>query len=94
MEKFELTIGTSRYGTPITDAWSKISSSFKDVSRILLAFGSPRQGLKEILSQEDRKPTDLFNFFVNTVPDQHVSTVRTEEAVVISLGLINALRFW
>jgi hypothetical protein len=58
----------------------------------LVAFGSPRLGLKEILVQEGKSPDDVFNFFVNTVPGQNVATVRTEEAVFISLGVLNAMR--
>ncbi len=92
-ERFDLIIGTSRYGTGILDDWSKISSSLKSVESVLVVFGSPRLGLREILAQEGKIPDDLFDFFVNTVPDQDVSTVRTEEAVLISLSLFNIMRF-
>ena len=34
-------------------------------------------------------PKDVFDFFVNTVPDQQTATVRTEEAILISLGILN-----
>lgn len=92
-ERFDLKIGTSRYGTTILDVWSKVSSSLKNVGSILVAFGSPRLGLKEILSQEGKTPDDVFDFFVNTVPNQNVSTVRTEEAILVSLALLNVMRF-
>lgn len=91
-ERFDLRIGTSRYGTKLPDVWSKISSSLKSVDSVLVAFGSPRLGLREILDQEGKKPHDVFDFFVNTVPDQNVSTVRTEEAVLISLAVLNVMR--
>ena len=91
-EKFDLRIGTSRYGTGLHDVWSKISNSLKNVGSVLIAFGSPRLGLREILGQESEQIDDVFDFFVNTVPDQNVSTVRTEEAVLISLGILNLMR--
>ena len=46
-------------------------------------------GLREILKHENLDPKDVFDFFVNTVPDQHTATVRTEEAILISLGILN-----
>ncbi len=92
-ERFDLKIGTSRYGTTILDVWSRVSSSLKNVGSVLVAFGSPRLGLKEILSQEGRTPDDVFEFFLNTVPDQNVLTVRTEEALLASLVLFNVMRF-
>ena len=93
-EKFDLRIGTSRYGTSLLDVWSKVSNSMKNVGSVLVAFGSPRFGLREILGQEGKAPDDVFDFFVNTVPDQKVSTVRTEEAVMISLAVLNVMRPW
>ncbi len=90
-EKFDLTIGTSRYGTRLADAWSEISSSIRNGGSILLAFGSPRIGLREILKQEGKVPEDIFDFFVNTMPDQNVTSVRTEEAVLATLGILNVM---
>jgi predicted SPOUT superfamily RNA methylase MTH1 len=91
-ERFDLRIGTSRYGANVLDIWPKISSSMKNVGSILVAFGSPRLGLTEILSQEGKSPEGVFSFLINTVPAQNVATVRTEEAVLISLGLLNCMR--
>jgi predicted SPOUT superfamily RNA methylase MTH1 len=91
-ERFDLRIGTSRYGTNILDVWSQISSSIRNVGSVLVAFGSPRLGLREILSQEGQTPSDTFNFFINTVEAQNVATVRTEEAIFISLALLNSMK--
>jgi predicted SPOUT superfamily RNA methylase MTH1 len=84
-----LEIGTSRYGSPINDVWSSVKASIGKASSILVLFGSPKQGLKEILRQQNLEVGDEFDYFVNMVPDQHTATVRTEEALFISLGLIN-----
>ena len=91
-ERFDLRIGTSRYGVQIQEVWTKISNSLENVGSILMVFGSPKMGLKEILTQESKSPDDVFNFFVNMVPDQKVATVRAEEAIFISLGILNAMR--
>ncbi len=91
-EEFDLKIGTSRYGARIVDLWSEIGCSLRSMKSALVAFGSPRMGLREILGQENRKAEEAFDFFVNTIPDQKVSTVRTEEAILISLGLLNLMR--
>jgi len=91
-ERFDLTIGTSRYGANVLDIWPKISSSMKNGGSVLVAFGSPRSGLTEILSQEGKRPQEVFSFLINTVPAQNVATVRTEEALLISLALLNCMR--
>jgi len=91
-EPFNLRIGTSRYGTPVEELQSEISNSMNSAESILIAFGSPKKGLQEILRHEGKNPTDLFHFFVNTVPGQQVATVRTEEALFITLGMLNEMR--
>jgi predicted SPOUT superfamily RNA methylase MTH1 len=88
-ERFELKIGTSRYGALIQEVWPEIGNSLRNVGSVLVAFGSPRMGLTETLAQEGKTPSNVFNFFLNTVPGQNVATVRTEEAIFISLGLLN-----
>jgi len=91
-ERFELKVGTSRYGTPVEEVWSEISKSLNSVESVLVAFGSPKRGIPEILSQEGRNPNGLFHFFVNTISRQQVATVRTEEALFITLGILNAMK--
>jgi hypothetical protein len=88
-ENFDLTIGTSRYGSAIAELWSDLRSVLRASRRILIAFGSPQNGLREILRKEKREPKDVFDYFINTVPNQNVATVRTEEAILISLGVFN-----
>jgi hypothetical protein len=91
-ERYELKIGTSRYGAQVQDVWSEISKSLRSVKSVLIAFGSPKLGLKEILGQDGINPGAVFDFFINTVPEQNVATVRTEEAVLVTLGLLNMMR--
>jgi methyltransferase len=87
--KFDLVIGTSRYGSDLASLWPDLVSSLKSAMQTLVVFGSPRLGLTDILKQENKTPQDVFDYFVNTVPNQNVSTVRTEEAILISLGIFN-----
>ncbi len=49
-------------------------------------------GLREVLNQEGKTPGEMFDFFINTVPYQNVATMRTEEALLTSLALLNIMR--
>jgi hypothetical protein len=61
----------------------------KTAAGVLVAFGSPKLGLREILHQEKLDPVHVFDYFVNTIPGQRTTTVRTEEAILVSLGMLN-----
>jgi predicted SPOUT superfamily RNA methylase MTH1 len=87
--RFDLKIGTSRYGSSLQTLWPRFANSLKNATDLLIAFGSPKMGLKDILVQQGEAPENLFDYFINTVPDQSVSTVRTEEAIFISLAIFN-----
>lgn len=91
-ERYGLRIGTSRYVTNVLDVWSKISNSLKSVSSVLVAFGSPRSGITEILAKEAKAPRGMSDYFINIRPSQNVATVRTEEALLGSLALLNMMR--
>jgi len=88
-EDADLRIGTSRYGSPITDLWPSVKARVEKARSVLIVFGSPKEGLKEILQHENLQAADVFDYFVNMVPNQHTATVRTEEALLISLSLLN-----
>lgn len=91
-EKYDLRIGTSRYGQQLKDAWSKIAGLLNDKGSVMIAFGSPKAGLRDILQKEGKKPENIFSVFVNMVPNQKTLTVRTEEAVAVSLATLNVMR--
>jgi hypothetical protein len=88
-DRWDLKVGTSHYGDPVQDTLSSLSKSLAAANSTLLAFGSPRAGLKEILAEEELDHKDVFDFFVNTAPDQQTATIRTEEAIFISLSILN-----
>ncbi len=88
---YDLTIGTSRYAKAVTDAWEPLKNALSRQS-VLLAFGSPKQGLQQILQTEKMNAEEVFDFLINTVPDQNTATVRTEEALLFTLSILNVMR--
>jgi predicted SPOUT superfamily RNA methylase MTH1 len=89
---FDLTVATSRYGSPIVDVAGEIVEKWEEANRVLVAFGAPSQGLGEIVGREGLRLDELVDFVVNTVPMQGTETVRTEEAMIASLAVLNILR--
>jgi len=80
-------IYTSREGAPISKNWMNIHEKMKITGSVMLLFGSPRRGFEDMLDQSYRKR----GLWVNIAEDQAVKTIRTEEALLISLGLVNFL---
>ncbi len=91
-QQWELKVGTSRYGVPVQEVLLSLSRALKTSRSTLVAFGSPKMGLGEILKQEKFAPKDMFDYFVNMVPDQKTATVRTEEALLVTLSILNLMR--
>jgi len=87
--KFDLTIATSKFGTKFEDVAEKIGERWEKASNILVSFGAPTKGLLEIARDEGANLNDIVDFVVNTIPAQGTETVRTEEAVLASLAVLN-----
>jgi predicted SPOUT superfamily RNA methylase MTH1 len=88
--EFDLTIATSKFGVPFAAVAEKIFDKWVKAEKILLAFGAPAEGLYEIVRREGSNLDDVADFVVNTIPKQGTETVRTEEAVVASLAVLNS----
>ncbi len=88
-DNFDLRIATARIGEGFSDASSRIGARWDRSGCILVAFGSPSRGLHEIGENEGVKVQELFDFVINTVPNQGTATVRTEEALLASLAILN-----
>jgi hypothetical protein len=86
---FELTVATSKRGIPFANVAEKIAEKWKKANTILVAFGAPSQGLYEIVKNEGFNLDDVVDFVVNTVPTQGTETIRTEEALIASLAILN-----
>lgn len=88
---FDIVIATSRLGEPLMKVSERLVDSWKTSKRVLVAFGSPEQGLHEIVKREKLYLKDLANFIINTIPEQATETVRTEEAVYAALASLNLI---
>lgn len=86
--RFELKLATSRLGDPLADKLSEVRASLGKTTGVKLVFGSPSRGLFDIVGPDLVKKSD---FVLNLFGEQHVETVRTEEAIFAGLGLVNTL---
>lgn len=88
VEKTDIII-TSRKGRHFKNIEAQLAEHAKSVQNILVAFGSPKYGLHEILAKEGAsiKP---YQYLVNMFPNQGTETVRLEEAVLGALAILNS----
>ena len=94
LQVYDLAVGTSERGTVVP---GPDSLKFPPYQHLLIAFGGP-QGLEECVRQDpglqtehhDPQPQKLFNLYCNTCPEQGSRTIRTEEAVLISLSYLQS----
>lgn len=86
---FNLVVGTSRYGVPFKEVANEIDKKWQAARSILVAFGAPSWGLQEIVKSEGLRLEDVTDFVVNIVPSQGTETVRTEEALIACLAIMN-----
>lgn len=84
-------IATSKCGEVVdVKMLSKLRAVMKgDVS---IVFGSPNRGLDDILKEEGLLLSNLANHIINTIPSQGTDTVRTEEAILATLAMLNIIR--
>ena len=86
---FDLTVATSKRGIPFANVAEEMAEKWKKANTILVVFGAPSQGLYEIVKNEGFSLDDVVDFVVNTVPMQGTETIRTEEALIASLAILN-----
>ncbi len=87
-ERFQLKIATSKYGNSLQSKLLPIRDALVKAGSVLLLFGSPSRGLYDIVGKSISERVD---FAVNLFAEQHVETVRTEEAIFAALNLLNNL---
>ena len=92
--KFDLTIATSKIGAKFADNAVKIAEKWEKANTILVGFGAPTRGLHEIVRDEGVNLDSIVDFVVNTIPAQGTETVRTEEALLASLAVLNLQFGW
>jgi predicted SPOUT superfamily RNA methylase MTH1 len=87
---YDLRISTSRTGDPIKTVSNELKSKWTNSNTILIVFGSPQQGILDIVAKGDKRTiSELFDFNVNTIPNQGCETVRVEEAIHATLAIFN-----
>lgn len=86
---FDMIIATSKYGVQLANVMKEVAEKWKKAHTIIIAFGAPSRGLYEIVKDEGLNLDDLADFVVNTVPMQGTETIRTEEALIASLAILN-----
>ncbi|MDQ3975176.1 MAG: RNA methyltransferase [Thermoproteota archaeon] len=79
---------TSRKGRYFKNIEAGLAEHSKNVHSVLVAFGSPKHGVHDILAKEGAsiKP---YEYVVNMFPNQGTETVRLEEAVLGTLAILN-----
>jgi hypothetical protein len=86
----DVCILTSRLGSQISNIMEELLRRLQKSRKILIVFGSPREGLREILAREGLDQS-LADYTLNTVPGQGTMSIRTEEAVQATLAIMNVL---
>jgi predicted SPOUT superfamily RNA methylase MTH1 len=86
---FDLTIATAKLGTKFAAITGEIAKKWGQSNHVLVAFGPPSRGLHEIAKAEGAKLERIVDFVVNTIPEQGTATVRTEEALLATLAILN-----
>ncbi|MCX8204098.1 MAG: RNA methyltransferase [Candidatus Nezhaarchaeota archaeon] len=86
---YDFILATSRLGLPLSEALPSLKRGLRRATLVL--YGSPREGLSEIVKREGLSLSDVAELTVNFIPEQGVKTVRTEEALLASLAIINLL---
>ena len=87
----DMTLSTSRRGEAIRDVLNRLSIRWKSSQKPMVIFGSPSEGIPEILAKEGAELGTLVDFNLNVIPNQGVETVRTEEALLATLSVLNLL---
>jgi len=82
----DFVIETTRYADTINSIFNEFEEKVDSASKLAIVFGGPYSSISEEL---DGFSWDLIK--VNTIPSQGTETVRTEEAVLSTLSIINML---
>jgi methyltransferase len=88
-KRFDLTIGTSKIADRFRDVSNALVGRWKNANSIILLFGAPTRGLHEIANDEGTDLRERVDFLLNTIPNQGTETVRTEEALLATLAILN-----
>jgi len=82
-------IGFSRNAPSFKKLEGDLTSTISNTKSVLAIFGGPERGIIELCANEQEDIKHHVDFWVNTIEGQGTETVRLEEALLISLGLLN-----
>jgi len=84
-------IGFSK-NAPLFDRVERdLNATVSNTHSILAVFGGPTHGILDIYDDSEKGDIKYnIDFWINTIPEQGTETVRLEEALLISLGLLNS----
>ncbi len=80
---------TGKEGSSVINEVSKLRA-LKDED-VVVVFGSPRMGVDDILRSEGLGDLLKSSLFINFVPNQGLVTIRTEEAIIAVLSILNII---
>jgi hypothetical protein len=86
----DVCILTSRLGSQINSLVGELKERLQRSRKILIAFGSPKEGIRDILAREGLDQS-IADYTLNTIPGQGTMSVRTEEAIQATLAIMNML---
>lgn len=85
-----IVIVASKKGRPLYDLENTIVNELKDKDNMLLIFGGPYLDVDEIAEKED---INIYSsYIINFMPRQGVENIRTEEAIIATLSVINYIK--
>ncbi|MEM0026876.1 MAG: RNA methyltransferase [Ignisphaera sp.] len=87
-----LIICASKKGKMIYNIENILSEELKMYSKLNVVFGGPKLDVDEIAQKSGINIDDYCNHIVNFVPRQGVESIRTEEAILIVLAILNYLK--
>jgi len=82
----DFVVETTRYADTIDSIFNEFKDKLDSVDKLAIVFGGPYSSINEELNGFS---WDLIK--VNTIPSQGTETVRTEEAVISTMSIINML---
>ncbi len=83
-------IGFSRNAPSFRQLHDDVVSTISGTKSVLAIFGDPERGIIELCANEKEDVKHHVDFWVNTIEGQGTETVRLEEALIVSLGLLNS----
>ncbi|MFW9957188.1 MAG: putative RNA uridine N3 methyltransferase [Candidatus Odinarchaeota archaeon] len=82
-------IGFSRKAPPFLQLEKDLISTVSSTGSVLAVFGDPNRGILELCDVQRDDIKRQIDFWINTIDNQGSETVRLEEALIVSLGLLN-----